>query len=252
MDILDKIARQSLETIKSGYYEVNIEAEGKKPSLKGSLNEREFSLIGELKFASPSLGKFREIKDYELIVKTMEKYCTGISVLTEPKSFFGSLEIFSRVREIVDLPLLMKDFVISEDQIKASERIGADAVLLIFSLAKRGYFELDEMIEFSHEKGIEVVLEVHSREELEKAIDTEADIIGVNNRDLRTMETNTYNTFEILKDFHSKKPILSESGFRRRKDVLKVRKLVDGILVGTALMTSDDLEGKLRELSLCG
>ncbi|MFQ6088380.1 MAG: indole-3-glycerol-phosphate synthase, partial [Candidatus Methanofastidiosia archaeon] len=135
MDILDKMTKQSLETIKRGYYDVDFESERKKLSLKESLNEREFSLIGELKFASPSLGELRKIKDYEVIAKTMEKYCAGISILTEPKNFLGSLERFLRVREIVDLPLLMKDFVISEDQIKASERIGADAILLIFTLA---------------------------------------------------------------------------------------------------------------------
>lgn len=251
MDILDRLAIQSLETIKSGYYEINFKAERKR-SLKETLNKKELSLIGELKYASPSLGKLRKVRECEPIVKTMERYCAGISILTEPKSFLGSLKRFVRVREIVDLPLLMKDFVISADQIDASQRIGADAVLLILTLAERGYFELDEMIECAHKKGIEIVLEVHSREELEKAVDTEADIIGVNNRDLRTMGVTISNTVKILKDFNSCKPILSESGFSKREDVLKVRDLVDGILVGTALMRSENLKDTLKELSLCG
>ena len=251
MDILDRLARQALETVNSGYYTGEWKADPRS-SLKRSLEKRRFSLIGELKYASPSRGPIRRTENLEQIVELLERYCTGISVLTEPKSFLGSMERFARVREMVDLPLLMKDFIITPTQIAAAEAVGADAILLIAALADRGYFDLEEMIRCAHEQGIEVLLEVHSREELETAVNTDADLLGVNNRDLRTLNTNVLHTLEIMGEIACAKPLVSESGYTTREEVLKVKDHVAGILVGGALMESDDIERKLRELNLCG
>lgn len=252
MDILDRLALQSLETIESGYYDIDFFNREGKNSLKKALNQRRFSLIGELKYASPTYGRLKDEDSFESTVKVMEKYCAGISILTEPKSFLGSLERFVRVRELVNLPLLMKDIIVSPLQIDAAQKIGADAVLLIHSLASRGYFNLQEMAAYTHRKGLEVVVEVHSREELECVVCTEADIIGVNNRDLGTMETDVSHTCSVLEGFACGIPLLSESGFKTRHDVLKVKDIVNGILVGTALMVSENIEEAMAELSLCG
>ncbi|MEA1993743.1 MAG: indole-3-glycerol-phosphate synthase [Euryarchaeota archaeon] len=251
MDILDKLAEQARETIKTGYYELEIGTEGGR-SLKKTLKKRKFSLIGELKYASPAHGQIRKETDPVATARIMARYCAGLSILTEPKSFSGSLKRFCAVRKIVDLPLLMKDFVIDPVQIDAAKRIGADLVLLIYTLSDRGYFSLSEMIAYAHERGIEVLLEVHSQKELKSAVKTEADILGINNRDLRSMKTDVSYTLELIGDLQTDKPIISESGFDNRSQVLKVKGRVDAVLVGRSLMASEDIEEKLAELMGCG
>ena len=250
MDILDKIVRQNMEAIENGYYNVNFKFK-RKNSLKNTLNNRKFSLIGEIKIASPVDGKLRDPEDIENMVEIMERYCGGISVITESRNFMGSLKRFVRVREITDLPMIMKDFIVSSKQIDAAERIGADTVLLIFTLAERKYFDLNKMIDYAHKKGIEVLLEVHTEKEMKKAVETEADIIGINNRDLSTMKTDISNTCRILRNFYVHKPVISESGFSKKEDILRVKNLVNGVLVGKSLMISGSIEEKLRDLS-CG
>ncbi len=251
MDILDMLVNETLHTVREGYYNITTEAK-KGKSLRETLEHNSFSLVGELKYASPSQGILRKEEDPSTMIRTMEQYCAALSILTEPKSFAGSLHRFAQVREQVDLPLLMKDFVISEVQVDAAERIGADAVLVLFILADRGYFDLDKMIEYIHEHGLEVLLEVHSRKELVKAAETEADLLGINNRDLRTMNTDIFHTCRILKNVSVEKPLISESGFSTRSQVLTVKEHIDGILVGTALMTAENPEEKLQELIVCG
>ncbi len=127
---------------------------------------------------------------------------TGISVLTEPKHFGGSLGYLAKVREAVRLPILMKDIIVDPIQIEAASRIGANVVLLIEAIFERGYCELclDEMITQAHSRRLEVLLETHSEDEYQHAIETDADLVGINNRDLRTLKVDLGHNRENIEE----------------------------------------------------
>jgi indole-3-glycerol phosphate synthase len=177
---------------------------------------------------------------------------TAISVLTEPKHFQGSINTLSKVRRAVNLPLLMKDIILSPTQIDAAVNIGADAVLLIKTLYDRGYGEvaLDNMIEYVHANGLEVLLEVHTEEEFKDAKKTEADLIGINNRNLADLTIDLNNTKKILKansfeDF----VVVSESGINTSVDLQFLSQAgVSAFLIGSSIMLAENVEEKVREL----
>ena len=124
----------------------------------------------------------------------------GISVLTEPKHFNGSLQTLVETRAAVNLPILMKDIIIIPEQIEVASQIGANAVLLIEALFEKGYCEMsvDKMIAFAHAKGLEVLLETHTEEEFQSAVETDADLVGINNRNLATLKIDLNTTKAIL------------------------------------------------------
>jgi indole-3-glycerol phosphate synthase len=176
----------------------------------------------------------------------------GISVLTEPEHFGGRLEYVSLVKEAVALPVMMKDIVVDMPQVKAAYCCGADAVLLIAGvfLGGMGAGSLAEMVRYVHEKSMEAVVEVHNEEEYTIAISGEADMVGINNRDLDSLSVSIDTSIRLLKKHPDSKPVICESGIASRKDIESLRSLgADGFLVGTALMNSSDKEGALREMS---
>jgi len=173
-----------------------------------------------------------------------------MSVLTEPKHFKGSLEYLRQIRGTTRLPLLMKDIVISPEQIEAGARLGADAVLLIKAIFDRGKgrANLDNMIAKAHTLGLEVLLETHNADEFNAAQNTGADLIGINNRDLRTLKVDLEVTRRIL-ETHSKgdAPIVSESGIKTPGDLLFLRGCsAQAYLIGSSIMASEDIEEAVR------
>jgi indole-3-glycerol phosphate synthase len=174
----------------------------------------------------------------------------ALSVLTQPHLFHGSPEYFMKVRQAVDVPLLMKDIFIDKIQIDTAKKIGADFILVIQSLFDQKFLkDIDEFIEHGHKLGLEILLEVHTREEFTNALDTNADIIGINNRNLDTLEINLNTTEIVLQGHEKKRPILSESGISTPQDIQYLKKCgADAFLIGSSIMKSDNIEEQTRKL----
>ena len=255
VDSLDRLARDALDTISNGYYEVPYDvAFNDIISLKDSLiHARGNPIIAEIKPASPSIGEIRKNIDSTRLAEVMIRGgASGLSVLTEPKHFNGSIGYLSEIRRLSSHPILMKDFILAEEQVKAASNLGASAILLIYSLFERDYsnIELYEMIKLAHGKGLEVLLETHSVEEFKEGIQTEADLIGINNRDLRSLKTDIRLTESILSQVKKEdKFVVSESGIKSADDIRLLRGCgADAFLVGSSIMESHDPELKVREL----
>lgn len=259
-DFLDKLAATAWKNVRGGYYRCEeVQEFGKRRSLRDaifSVKGMKIPIISEIKFASPSTGPLRVHDNVESIAKNVvEAGAIGLSILTEPYYFFGSLENIVRARKVVDVPILMKDIVVSVEQIEAARRVGADSILLIVALFERGLCEtsLDIMIKYSHVRGLEVLLEAHTNEEFEVALSTDADMIGINNRDLKTLKVDLNVTKRILERFDrsriNKRPIISESGIKSPEDIRFLRRCgADAFLVGSSIMTAEDISGYVSSL----
>ena len=209
------------------------------------------TLITEVKFSSPSLGKIRTLTDPASIAKSMILGgAKALSVLTQPNLFHGSPEYFIKIRQSTDAPILMKDITINKVQIEAGQKMGADFILLIQSIFDKGYVkEMDEFIDYVHKKNMEVLLEVHTRKEFENALKTEADLIGINNRDLDTLEIDLQTTKKVLSSYDKKKPIVAESGIENPDDIRYLKKCgADAFLVGSSIMKSDNIQDLVKNL----
>jgi indole-3-glycerol phosphate synthase len=252
-DYLDLLAHAAKLTIKSNYYEQIHHFGSCQVSLKKAiLNSKVNPIITEIKSTSPSIGVIRTNINPAIIAKSMEKGgATALSVLTEPTQFKGSLEALSQSRKAVNLPILMKDVILSPKQIFAALKLGANAILLIQAIFDRGYSEksLNEMIEISHELGLEVLLETHTQEEFRLAIETYADLIGINNRNLGTLKIDLNTTKAILENNNScGKIIVSESGIKNPKDLRFLRECGAKVfLIGSSIMLTEDIEEKVKE-----
>lgn len=252
-DYLDTLAQDAKETVAEGYYETLTQVSGPMFSLRKAITEtRRNAVITEVKAASPSRGTIKADFDPAEVARAMENGgATGISVLTEPKHFSGSLSYLAKVREAVGLPILMKDIIIDPIQIEAASIIGANVVLLIEDIFDRGYCELclEEMIKQAHSKGLEVLLETHSEDEYQRAIETDADLVGINNRDLRTLKVDLHITERILRKHESRsKVVVSESGVMTPKDLLFLRGCgAQAFLIGSSVMMAENIEQKVKE-----
>jgi indole-3-glycerol phosphate synthase len=255
LDFLDTLARDAKETVRSGYYEhLTPKRTVFAASLKNAITQtKTVAVITEVKAASPSAGTIRKHVSPKEIVSAMARGgAAGISVLTEPKHFNGSLSYLAQVREAVKLPILMKDFIMSPNQLDAAQQVGANAVLLIQALFDRGYceFSLDDMIEQAHSRKLEVLLETHNVNEFQRAVCSNADLIGINNRDLGTLKVDLNVTKGILeKNVANGKVVVSESGINSAADIRFLREYgAKAFLVGSAIMLADDVEEKVKEL----
>jgi indole-3-glycerol phosphate synthase len=210
--------------------------------------------VAEIKRCSPSLGRIRdEIDPRKLATALKNGGAVGISVITEPHRFEGSLQLLREVRQTVDLPILMKDVVTSEIQVEAASKLGADTILLISALFERGYCEppLNDMIKLAQSSRLEVLLETHTKNEFSQALDTDAEIIGINNRDLRDLSIDLERAYKILSDFKpNEKIIIIESGIQEMKDLDRLLKVgADAFLIGSTIMKDKDVESKVKELT---
>lgn len=253
LDWIDKMAQTALKRVEGGYYQISKRTEQSASSfVKAIQNGSSNSIVAEIKPGSPSGGSLlhKGFKVENWAESFKEAGATGLSVLTEPEHFRGSLTNLASVARF-ELPTLMKDFVVDMVQIQACSSIGGSAALLIQSLFDRGYakFDLDRGIENAHQMGLEVLLEVASLEEYKKAMQTRADMIGINNRDLKSLEVDLNRTRDILKDLKKDRIVWSMSGISNHEDIrLLKRSGVDAFLVGTSLMKAPNPGAKLKEL----
>lgn len=254
-DFLDTLARDAKGTVRTGYYEhLTPTSVTCAASLKNAITQtKTVAVITELKAASPSAGTIRkQVSPKETAAAMAKGGAVGISVLTEPKHFNGSLSYLVQVREAVKLPILMKDFIISPKQLDAAQQVGANVILLIQALFDRGYceFSLDEAIEQAHQRNLEVLLETHNADEFQRAVRSKADLIGINNRNLGTLKVDLNATKDILeKNAANGKVVVSESGINSAADIRFLRRCgAKAFLVGSAIMLADDVEAKVKEL----
>ena len=253
VDFLDILAQSATERIKNGYYNFEKQVPSSRISLKRKILESEYTpIIAEIKAASPSLGTIRRNVDVRKIAMAIENAgAVGVSVLTEPKHFGGSLAFLTEVRGAVKLPLLMKDIIVSPIQLEAASKAGANAVLLIDPLFERGYCECDVhgMIAQAQSMSLEVLLETHSEEEFSSALNTNADLIGINNRDLKTLKVDLRTTKRILSNSNSgSKVVVSESGVKTPADIRFLKDCgAHAFLIGSSIMMASDVEKKVKE-----
>ena len=198
-------------------------------------------LIAEVKKASPSVGVINENFDYLTIARTYDKAgASGISVLTDEKYFQGALHYMTTIRDEVSIPVLRKDFIVHEAQIYEAVVAGADAILLIVAALDQA--TLEHLLEVAHSCQLEVLMEVHDLREMDRALDTDARIIGVNNRNLQTFIVDLAATEELAEEVPDDIVLVSESGIKTVDDAKRVAAAgADAILVGETLMRSGNV-----------
>jgi indole-3-glycerol phosphate synthase len=236
VNLIRELVETTRETVRSGYYRAG-ESLKDAPSLVDALraSPHQPAVIAEVKPATPTRGSLKlAAEGFDgLMQRFLEEGAAGLSVLTEPRHFGGSLANL-RLAVATKAPTLMKDFIIDEKQIDCAASLGASAILLIVGILPKS--RVQTLIEYAHLAEREVLLECGSRAELEYALGTEAELLGVNNRDLRTFQVDLDRTRTITDSLEIDRPLVSLSGFASREDVARVRDTADAILVGSALM----------------
>ena len=216
-------------------------------AIKKRHNQGLVSVIAEIKKASPSQGLIRkDFKPKDIAISYQEHQATCLSVLTDSPFFQGSLEDLVSVREVVDLPLLRKDFIVDEYQIYQSRFYGADCILLIVSVLSDT--QLREFKEIAEELNLDVLVEVHDQLEMDRVKKLDFSLIGINNRDLRTFDVNIDTTIKLSSDLEDQ-IIVSESGIKTKEDVKKI--LSSGtktFLVGESFMRASNPGEELKDL----
>lgn len=256
-DVLGDLVTKTCVRLDASYYDVRGETKTKMRSFAESVRAaRGGAFLVELKPASPSKGPIRRLAPEEsarLAREFASRGIAGLSVLTEPDAFGGSLEsLRTTAHAVAPTPTLMKDFVISRRQIDAAKACGAAAVLLIETLFGRGATESDReaLIDHAHGRGLAVLLEANSASQFRSCLDSKADVLGINNRDLGTLRMDLETTPRVLREAaRDDRPVLALSGCETRADVLRMlRAGADGVLVGSSVMAARDPVAKLEEL----
>ena len=251
-NVLEKLVMNSQKAIDDGIYDIAETLPKSEIDLEESIRSNiHASLITEIKFSSPAEGNIRQISDPLQIAESMiSGGANALSILTQPYLFNGSPEYFIKIRKNVKIPLLMKDIMINKTQIDAAKKMGADYFLLIQALFDNGFVdEIDEFIDYGHKNGLKILLESHSKTEFDNAMKTNADIIGINNRNLDTLEINLETTKQILENSQKSKIILSESGITSSEDVKFLHDCgADAFLIGTSIMKSSDIQNSVSKL----
>jgi len=251
-NILEKLVNNSKKAIEDGIYDINESLPNSGTDLENIIAKSEHAtIITEVKFSSPALGNIREITDpVEIALKMVTGGASALSVLTQPYMFDGSPEFFMKVRKMVKVPMLMKDITVDKVQIDAAKKIGADYFLLIQSMFDRGLVnDIDGMIDYGHNLGLKVLIEAHTKQEFDNSCKTDADIIGINNRNLDTMKIDLSTTKEILHNTKKTKLVISESGISTSDDIRFLHKCgADAYLVGSSIMKTDDIQQTVQNL----
>ena len=259
--ILKKIIFRKLEEIQEGCERIPLRemkqkammasttpTRGFADAMQAKLNAGQSAVIAEIKKASPSKGILRDPFDPVEIAKSyQDNGAACLSVLTDKDFFQGSNEYLMQVREAVDLPIIRKDFIIDDYQIYEARVIGADCILLI--AAAIGDAQMYELTETALNLGMDVLVEVHNEEELERALRLPLPLIGINNRDLHSFDVTLETTIRMLDMIPDDRIVVTESGILGTEDVKKMREHhVNSFLVGEAFMRAENPGAKLAEL----
>jgi len=258
-DILQKILQRKVEEIteavaKESLVDLSRRAEAALPvrgfiqAIENKITAGQAGVIAEIKKASPSKGVMRENFIPADIAKSYEKGGAAcLSILTDRDFFQGAPEFLMQARESTHLPVIRKDFIIDPYQVYEARAMNADCILLIVSAL--GDAMLNELLGLAHHLHMDVLMEVHDREEMERAIQSGAKLIGVNNRNLRTFDVSLQTTLGMLDMLPEDRILVTESGIHARDDVKLMRENnVNSFLVGEAFMRADDPGEKLAEL----
>jgi indole-3-glycerol phosphate synthase len=207
------------------------------------------SLIAEHKRRSPSAGSIREGMSCAAIVQAYERGgAAAVSVLTEEAHFGGSLADLVEARAATELPILRKDFTVDPYQLYEAKAAGADAVLLVVGSLRAE--ELAALYALTQELDLDAIVEVSREDELEAALEIDADVLGINNRDLEDLSVDLHRTFDLIADVPAGKVVVSESGIHARHQIDELEQVgVDAVLIGETLMRAPDPEAAVRELA---
>lgn len=207
------------------------------------------SLVAEFKRRSPSAGEIREGASVEEIVRAYEEGgAAALSILTEERHFGGSIEDLRAARAASELPILRKDFVVDPYQLYEAAVAGADAVLLI--VAALGDDDLASLHREARGLDLDCLVEIHSEQELERALAVDAEVLGINNRNLDDLSIDLETTLQLMTDVPAGKTVVSESGISERATLEQLEEIgVDAVLIGETLMRAPDPEAKVRELT---
>lgn len=216
--------------------------------LKNSVQRGQSAVIAEIKKASPSKGVIREEFDPASIAESYQRNgASCLSVLTDAEFFQGSIEAFAIARQACTIPMLRKDFMLSDYQVFEAKMIGADCILLIAACLEDGLMQ--DLAGLALELGMDVLIEVHNESELQRGLALKQPIIGINNRNLRNFDTSLDTTLDLLPLIDKEIMVITESGIHSQQDVAKMRSHgVTGFLVGEAFMRAPDPGKKLAEL----
>lgn len=255
MNILEKIIEtKSLEVKNLKRHLKNLLLESEKVSpprdfLNSLMSDDLVGVIAEIKRRSPGAGAIRpKLNPVSLATNYESSGAVALSILTDTKYFGGSLKDLREVRDFVGLPILRKDFIIDESQIYESLVSGADAILLIVSVLDdeqlRDYREMAESL------GMAALIEAHDLSEVERGLSAGASLLGINNRNLKTFDTNLKTTIDLIREIPPEVVLVSESGVHSKEDVSMLGEAgVDAVLVGESLLRKDDPGKGVRNLS---
>jgi len=256
--ILDKIVKHKRNQLQDEMKYISIEGWKQRIQRPGIHKPQDFygaikrkdkiSIISEVKKASPSKGLIRE--DFEPVEIAKEYFSCNVqalSILTEKNFFLGSDDYLVKIRQTIPLPLLRKDFIVDLWQIYQARVLGADAILLIVSILTDD--ELKKFQAVASILGMQCLVETHDEEEVKRALDSGAKIIGINNRNLQTFEEDLKTTERLMNLIPKDKAIVSESGIRTRDDMIYLKGLgVDAVLIGETFMRASSIKDKICEL----
>ncbi|MCW8853262.1 MAG: indole-3-glycerol phosphate synthase TrpC [Gammaproteobacteria bacterium] len=246
-EIAERSAKQTIDDLRQIIVDAS-PVRGFIKSIENKIAKGEAGVIAEIKKASPSKGILRQDFNPAEIARSYEQHGAAcLSVLTDKDFFQGSEEYLQQAREVTGIPVIRKDFIIDPYQVYEARAINADCILLI--VAALDDKKLNELLDLAHQLDMDVLMEVHDQDEMERALMTGAKLIGVNNRNLRTFEVSLTNTLDMLSMVPDDRLLVTESGIHTPGDVKLMRNNnVNAFLVGEAFMRADNPGEKLAEL----
>lgn len=264
LDLIKKLVENSFRSIDEGMYDViNFDRTHDVMSLTNNIhymiNIRKVPIITEVKFSSPSKGNIvdsQKVNPVDIANQMISGGAVGLSVLTQKYFFNGSVNNFTVIRKNASIPMLMKDIIVSENQIDCAKKIGADYVLLIKTVFDKNLAEgsIEKFSEYSRRKGLNVLYEVHLENEFKEILDFKVgrnDLIGINNRNLDNLKIDLKTTENLLKKYDKgSNLIVSESGIENTEQIRYLKKAgADAFLIGTSIMENhENISSKVKEL----
>jgi indole-3-glycerol phosphate synthase len=254
VDYVANLAVKAGARIGRGYYDNVQRGKRSSKSLVATIQKLDRTpVITEIKFASPSAGKIREREDpLQIAMQMLKGGACAISIVTDPEDFQGNLDTLATLSPVVDVPLVMKDIIVSPVQVKAAATAGARAVVLISELFSKRLTDepLSRLVDEASRLGLEVLLEANSPQEFGKLAKHRPHLYGINNRNLSTFKLDLSTTEQVLAmNGRVDRPVVSESGIEHPRDIVRLKNAgANAFLVGTSIMKSSDVESKVREL----